>query len=64
MYPVTWETIPYLVDTICFIEVVAPGLVLEGFMMDLAKSLTLVLHGFLWDFPNMQTTQGVTSLPY
>ena len=35
-----------------------PGLVLEGFLMDPLERLPLVLHGLLWDYPNMQATKG------
>ena len=45
-------------------EVMAPGLVSEGFLVDPPESLPLVLHGILWDYPNSQATQEVTSLPY
>ena len=45
-------------------EVMAPGMVLEGFLMDPPESLFLFLHGLLWDFINRKATQGVTSLPY
>ena len=34
------------------------GLVSEGFPIDLLQCLPLVLHGLLWDFPNIQATKG------
>ena len=34
------------------------GLVSTGFLMDPPDRLPLVLHGLLWDFPNIQATQG------
>ena len=39
-------------------EVMAHGMVLESFLMDPPERLPLVLHSILWDFPNMQATQG------
>ena len=33
------------------------GLVYEGLVIDSLKCLHLVLHGLLWDFPNMNATQ-------
>ena len=44
--------------TIWSIEVMAPGLVSEGLLIDLPECLTLVLHGLLWYFPNNQAAQG------
>ena len=35
-----------------------PGLVSEDFPMDSPKRFPLVLHGFLWGFPNREATQG------
>ena len=39
-------------------EVMDPGLVLEGFLTDPTKRMPLVLHGILWGFTNSQATQG------
>ena len=39
-------------------EVMAPGMVSEGLLMDPPERLPLVLHGLWWDFPNMHATQG------
>ena len=39
-------------------EFMDPGLVSEVFLMDPPERLPLVFHGLLWDFPNIQTTQG------
>ena len=36
----------------------APGLVLEGFLMDTPERSNLVLHGLLWAFTNRQATWG------
>ena len=33
-------------------------MVSEGLLMDPPERLPLVLHGLLWDFPNMHATQG------
>ena len=49
---------PDWADTICSIEVMAPGLFSEGFLVDPFGCLPLVLHGLLWDFTNIQATQG------
>ena len=43
-------------ETIWSIEVIALGLVSEGFLIDQLEFLPLVFHGLLWDFPNMQAT--------
>ena len=55
--PVTWGMIPGWVDTIWSIEAMALDLVSEGFLIDPPECLLLILHGILWDFPNMQGTQ-------
>ena len=39
-------------------EVMDPGLVLEGFLTDPTKRMPLVIHGILWGFTNSQATQG------
>ena len=38
-------------------EIMCPGLVSEGILIDPLECLSLVLHGLLWDFSNMQDTQ-------
>ena len=43
--------IPGWEDIICQIEVMALGLVSEGFLIEPAELLLLVLHGILWDLP-------------
>ena len=43
-------------ETIWSIEVIALGLVSEGFLIDQLEFLPLVFHGLLWEFPNMQAT--------
>ena len=50
--------------TIWSIAVIDPGLVSEGFLIDLPERLTLVLHGLLWDLPNSQETQGGSFLTF
>ena len=40
------------------IEFMSPGLVAEGFLIDPPECFPLFLHGLLWEFPNMQATQG------
>ena len=50
--------IPDWEETFWSIEVMAPGLVSEGFLIDPLECFPLVLYGLLWDFPNMQATQG------
>ena len=49
-------------DTIWSIEVMAPGLVSKGLLIDPLECFPLVLHGLLWGFPNMQATQRVGDL--
>ena len=49
--------IPGWADTIWSIEVMAPGLVSKGFLIDPPESLPLVLHIHLWDFTNRQDTK-------
>ena len=44
-------------ETIWSIEVMSPGLVSQGLLIDPPECLPLVLHGLLWDFPNKQATQ-------
>ena len=56
--PVTLEMIPGWKETICSIEVIAPGLVSEGFLIEPPENLPLVFHGILWGFPSRQGTQG------
>ena len=56
--PVTLGMIPGWADTIFSIEVMSPGLVSEGFLIDSPGCLSLVIHGLLWDFQNRQATQG------
>ena len=34
-----------------------PGLVYEGFLIEPPECLPLVIHGIMWDFPNIQATQ-------
>ena len=36
----------------------APDLVSGGLLIDPLECLPLVLHGLLWDFKNMQVSQG------
>ena len=49
---------PGWAETIWSIDVMAPGLVSEGFLINPLDFLTLVLNGILWDFTNIQATQG------
>ena len=56
--PVASEIIPDWAETVCSIEFIALGLVSESFLIDPPECLTLVIHGLLWDFPNIQATQG------
>ena len=56
--PVTWVIVPGWIDTTWSIEVMDPGLLSEEFLIDPLESLPLVLYGLLWDFPNIQATQG------
>ena len=56
--PVNWGMRPGWEDTIWSIEVMAPGLVSEEFLIDPLDCFPLVLRGQLWDFPNIQATQG------
>ena len=49
---IRWE------DIICSIKVKALRLVFEGFLIDPPECFTLVIHDLLWDFPNIQVTQG------
>ena len=56
--PVTWGMIPGWVETLWSIEVMDPGLVSEGFLIDPLECLPLIPHGLMWDFTNMQTGQG------
>ena len=56
--PMTWGTIPGWAETIWSIEFMAPSLVSKGFLIDMLDFLPLVLHGILWDFPNMQASKG------
>ena len=51
--PVTWVMSPGWAETIWSIEVMAPGLVSEGFLIDPLEFLTLILHGLLWEFTNI-----------
>ena len=46
------------VETLWSIEVMAPGLVSKGFLVDPPERLPLVFHGLLWEFSNRQATQG------
>ena len=50
--------IPGWTETIWSIEVMASGLVSEAFLVNLLECLPLVLHRLLWEFPNLQATQG------
>ena len=34
-----------------------PGLVYEGFLIEPPECLPLVIHGIMWDFPNIQATK-------
>ena len=45
-------------EKIWSIEVMVPGLVSKGFLVDLPDCLHLGPHGILCDFPNKQATQG------
>ena len=56
--PVTFSMSPGWSDTIMSIEFMDPGLVSEGFLIDLLECLPLVIYGLLWDFPDIQATQG------
>ena len=58
--PVTWGMIPGWSDTDWSTEVMAPGLLSKGFLIDPIECLPLVLYDLLWDFVNMQATQGVS----
>ena len=49
---------PGWADTIWSIEVMTLGLVYKCFLIDLHECLTLVLHGLLWEFPNIEGKQG------
>ena len=40
------------------IKVMAAGMVSKGFLIVLPESFTLVLHGLLRDFPDIQAKQG------
>ena len=51
--PVTWGMSPGWEETIWSIEVMAPGLVSEGFLIGPLECLLLVLHGILWEFTNI-----------
>ena len=55
--PVTLGMIPGWADTIFSIEVMSPGLVSEGFLIDSPGCLSLVIHGLLWEFQNRQVTK-------
>ena len=55
--PVNSGMIPGWEDIIWSIEAMAPGMISEGFLIDPLECLPLVLHGLLWDFPNIQATQ-------
>ena len=56
--PVTLGMIPGWAETIWSIEVMAPDLVSEGFLIEPLECLPLVLHELLWDFKNIQDKQG------
>ena len=56
--PVTWGVSPGWAETIWSIELMAPGLVSEVFLIYPPECLPWVLHGLLSDFPNKQATQG------
>ena len=56
--PVTWGMSPGWEDTISSIQIMAPGLVSEGLLIDPPECLNLVLHGLLWEVTNKQGTQG------
>ena len=43
--PVTLGMSPVWADTIWSMEVMSPGLVFEGFLIDPLEYLTLILHG-------------------
>ena len=55
--PVTWVTNPGWVEIITTIELMAPGLVSKGLLINPPEFLILVLRRLLWDFPNSQATQ-------
>ena len=44
-------------DTIRSIEVMAPGMVSEGFLVDPPEILPLILHGLLSYLPDIEVTQ-------
>ena len=56
--PVTCGMIHGWEDTIWSIEFMAPGLVYEGFLIDLLGRFTMLIHGILCAFKNIQATQG------
>ena len=53
----TWGMITGWAEIICPIEVMDPGLVSKGFLIDPPEFLTLVLHVLLWEFTNSQDTK-------
>ena len=55
---VTWGVIPGWSETIRLIEVISPGLVSKGFLIEPLYCLPLVLQELLWYFTNKQATQG------
>ena len=55
---VTWGMIPGKWDIICSTEVMAPGQFSRVFLIDPPGLLVLVLHGLLWESPNIYSTQG------
>ena len=55
---VTWGMRSSWAETIWSINVLAPGLVSEVFLINPPERLPLILHGLLWDFSNSQATLG------
>ena len=55
--PVTWVVIPGWADTIWSIEVMAPDLLSEVFLIDPPDCFPLVLYDLVWDLSNKQATQ-------
>ena len=51
---VTWVMHPGWAETIWSIEVMAPGLVSNIFLIDTLECFHLVLHDLLWDLTNMK----------
>ena len=58
---VTEGTIPSWLDIICSAEVMAPGFLSEGFLIDPPLFLPLFLHCILWYLPNRQAIKEVIS---